>query len=251
MTIFEKLSKEQRPNDYAKSSEAVYFSKHSLRLASIDIYRHLSKAATPFEVIRANIVSRSLENKEVIEKEVKNHIKNADGLPDQEFIEGILSDLPYLKVNGEANYVPILPQSLSLLYSKDFLKLETEPYKRLLKDYQAILVDPFDFYGSSLFDSYFTSLVPLMKKEKEMACYDFDCDRIYFINDEGRLDAEIALFDKKLENVTKTHLTSRLKKVANAYFSYSRDALLKTLVEEKLVSNFLIQEIMSSERKTK
>ncbi len=254
MNLYERLRKEQRPTDYQKSTEALYFAKHSLLLSSIDIFKPLAKAAGPFDVIRANIVLRSLANKEKIEREARKVTrleKNEDALSPSEFIEGILNNLPYLKVNGTENYVPILPESLASLYSRDFLKLEKEPYRRLLHNYQAILVDPFDLYGYHLFDSYFTSLVPIAYDKKAMAAFDFDANRLYFINDEGRLDDEIALFDRRLEKVSKTHLAVRLKRVASAYFYFDRDALLKALVEENLVSNFLIQDIAKDKREGK
>ena len=246
MSLFESLIREQSPTDYAKSKDALYFSKHSLRLSSIECFANLAKASCPFDVLRADIVLRSLENKETIEKELLNHLKASkkeEGLPFEEFLENVLSDLPYFEKNGLKNYVPIFPESLALLYSKDVLKLENEPYKRLLKDYSAILIDPFDYYGYALFDSYFTSLIPIRKNKKGMAAYDVDAKRLYFINNEGRLDEEVALFDKKLLRPSFTHLSIRLEKVADAYYSYDKDAFIQALVEQSLVSGTLIQEI--------
>lgn len=247
MNLFESLIREQRPTDYQRSKDALYFAKHSLRLSSLECFSHLAKASKPFDILRANIALRSLENKETIEKELRNHLKatkKEEGLPFKDFWENVLSDLPYFEKNGIKNYVPVFPESLALLYSKDVLKLENEPYKRLLKDYSAILIDPFDYYGYALFDSYFTSLIPIRKNKKGMAAYDVDANRLYFINNEGRLDEEVALFDKKLQNPSKTHLSKRLEKVADAYYSFDKDAFIQALVEESLVSGTLIQEII-------
>ncbi|HBB05186.1 MAG TPA: hypothetical protein DCZ41_01125, partial [Firmicutes bacterium] len=57
------------------------------------------------------------------------------------------------------------------------------------------------------------------------------------------LDEEVALFDKKLLRPSFTHLSTRLEKVADAYYSYDKDAFIQALVEQSLVSGALIQEI--------
>lgn len=246
MNLFEWLKREQAPTDYQKSKEALYFSKHSLRLSSLDPFRYLSKASTPFDVIRANIVLRSLENKETIERRVEDRFRakeNTMRLSFEEFLSSVESDLPYFEKDGWKNYVPIFPSSLAKLYSNNADRLLKEPFKRLFRNYSSILIDPFDFYGYELFDSYFTSLVPISKKKRGMAAYDFDACRLYFINDEGRLDEEVALFDKRLMNASKSHLSTRLKKAAEAYYAFDKDAFLQTLLEESLISSSLIREI--------
>lgn len=244
MNLFETLIKEQRPTDYSHSKEAQYFAKNGLKLASYEPYRKFASAAKPFDVIRANILLRALANKEIIEKEFFSHTRMAKkdkGLPLNEFMENVLSALPYFKCETIKNYVPIFPESIASLYSNDYQKLISPPYKRLLRDFEAILIDPFDVYGPKLFDSYFTSLAKIYQNDKGMAFYDFDANRIYFLNHEGRLDDEIALFDKGLENPTKSHLTSRILPVVEAYFAYDRDKMIKALVDGNLISSSLMR----------
>ncbi len=113
------------------------------------------------------------------------------------------------------------------------------PYKKLLKDYEAALIDPFDYYGAALYDSYFTKLVILRKTKNSMAAYDYDAECIYFINEEGRLDAKIALFDKGLTKPLKNHMIPRIQKVVDAYYENDRDKMLNVLLKEKLISDAL------------
>ena len=54
----------------------------------------------------------------------------------------------------------------------------------------------------------------------------------------------MAIFYKKLQNPSKTHLAKRLEKVADAYYSFDKNAFIQALVEESLVSGTLIQEII-------
>ena len=240
MTLYSLLSESQAPTSFYHGDEFAFYIRHSYKLSDNEPFAYLSKISDPFGIIRANIVLRAILNKEEIEKKHATHCKALEkdplGTPMDEFMNEVESTLPYLVWGGEKIYVPIFPSSLASFYSGAYEKLSLSPYKKLLKHYEAALIDPFDYYGAQLYDSYFTKLVILRRSESTTAAYDYDAECIYFINEQGRLDAKIALFDKELKKPSKSHMIPRLQKVVDAYLVGDRQGLLETLVKEKLIS---------------
>ena len=243
MNLYQLLSDNQAPTSFDHGDELAFYNRYSYKLSDNEPFAYLSKMIDSFGIIRANIVLRAILNKEEIEKEYFAHSKavekNPMAAPMEEFMEDVTSTLPYIEIDGEKNYVPIFPSSLASLYTNSYEKLSVPPYKKLLKDYEAALIDPFDYYGMSLYDSYFTKLVILRKTENSLAAYDYDAECIYFINEQGRLDAKIALFDKYLVRPLKNHMIPRIQKVVDAYYEGDRDKMLNVLLREKLISDTL------------
>lgn len=243
MSLYQLLSDNQAPTSFDHGDERAFYNRYSYKLSDNEPFAYLSKVVDSFGVIRANIVLRAIINKEEIEKAFFAHSKalekNPNATPMNEFMEDVTSTLPYIEVGGEKIYVPIFPSSLASIYTDSYEKLSVPPYKRLLKDYEAALIDPFDYYGMALYDSYFTKLVILRKTETSMAAYDYDAECIYFINEQGRLDAKIALFDKGLTRPLKNHMIPRIQKVVDAYYEGDRDKMLNVLLKEKLISDTL------------
>jgi len=120
------------------------------------------------------------------------------------------------------------------------------PYKRIFKQYEATLIDPFDYYGYHLFISYFTRLVCIKKTSDCAALYDYDARAIYFVNDEGRLDAKVCLFDKELTHPVLSHLLPRIEKVAEAYFLRDKKAFINALFEGELISSDLYMKLLKT-----
>ncbi len=254
MTLFEELETHQRTTPFANSSEALFYNEHSYILSGAEQWAMFLKPLDSFLTIRANILIRALLNKERIEKLYRDKMKEAE-LPKEErlslkdYMASGMSTLPYLLYKGAKIYVPFFPASLNVLYAKDWKKLSTVPYARLVRDYQAATVDAFDYYGFNLYDSYFTRLVVIRKSPKIMAAYDYDAEALYFINDQGRLDAKICLFDREIKTPVKTHMVKRIEAVADAYLSNSRDKLIQSLVQGNLISSSLMHEILGKEIK--
>lgn len=253
MSLFDELALHQKKTPFASSSESMFFTEHAYLLNDSDLWRSYLKPSDSFMTVRANILLRALLNKKRIEKEYLGKIKadrenpSPDHLSVEEYMRNVLSGLPYLVKEGKKIYVPIFPESVNALYSSHYEKLTLPPYKNLLLAYQAMSVDPFDYYGYALFDSYFTRLVAVRKTEKVLACYDYDAESLYFINDQGRLDAKVAFFDKDLKNPSKTHMVKRIEAVADAYLASDRDAFIKALVEGNLISSSLLHHLAGKE----
>jgi len=238
MSLYDELYKNQRPTAFAKSDAMAYFLANKGVLAMHQPFERFLKGEDPFMVVRANIIIRSLINKRTIEKLYQEKVSSPKegSLRTSDFMKQGLSDLPYLFWGGEKIYVPIFPSSLNLLYSERFDKLLIPPYKTLLAEFDALMIDPFDYYGSSIYDSYFTKLVAIKREGKLLAAYDFDAEALYIIDDEGRLDARLSLFDKYLPHPEKTHMVKRLLSLSDAYFHGDKEDLLSCLLSNGFMS---------------
>jgi hypothetical protein len=253
MNLYESLAQAQAKTPFSTSSEATFFAEHSYLLSNVDQWHLFLKPSDSFMTVRANIILRALLNKNAIEhfyfSKLKSLKENPSGenLSLEEYMKEEMSVLPYLSYLGKKIYVPFFPESLNTIYSEQFAKLTLTPYNRLLSDYQAAAIDPFDYYGYHLFDSYFTKLVPIRSTPKVLAAYDYDAETLYFINDQGRLDAKICFFDKELGKAVKTHMVKRIEAVADAYLDNDRNRLITALVRENLVSSSLMHKIAGKE----
>lgn len=250
MNIYDILAKAQAQTDFSKSSEQIYYEENCYRLNSLESYAYLADPMDSFGIVRGNIILRALENKETIEKLYKKYSKNdfSSLMTLNEYMENGLLNLPYLTFKKEKNYVPVFAASIASIYSKNFSRLGEMPYKTIFKQYEATLIDPFDYYGYEIFDSYFTSLVLIKKTPDCAAFYDYDAKTIYFINDEGRLDSKVALFDKEMRKPAFNHLIPRISAVVNAYFDNDREKFVNSLLDEGLISENLFAKIRKESR---
>ncbi len=251
MSLYDILAKNQASTPFSRSQEQLYYNENSYRLNGLESYQYLANPIDSFGVVRGNIILRSLENKELVEKAYKQFAKNENFEEEsfKKYMDNCLLSLPYLKYKDKKIYVPVFPFSVSSIYSEDFARLGEMPYKKIFKLYESILIDPFDYYGYDIFISYFTNLVLIRKEKESVALYDYDARSIYFINDEGRLDAKICLFDRFLTHPALTHLTPRIEEVVDAYFANDREALLEALSKNMLISDTLISKIRKADAK--
>jgi hypothetical protein len=85
------------------------------------------------------------------------------------------------------------------------------PYLSLAEETMTVSsIDPFDYYGPALYNSYFTRLGRSPQEpEHGAAFYDFDAEAVYFVNLQGRLDAKLCLFDRSLASSQVTIICSK------------------------------------------
>ena len=253
MDFFATLIKKQKTTTFDSSSESHFFLDNSAMLADIPQFKGLMRATAPFDVIRANIILRALQNKELIQNalaRIRRHGTEEEKAHLSETMADFLETLPYLKEGKEKIYVPIFPRSINKLYAGDFAKFDERPYNSLLRGYsESLAIDPFDAYGWALYDSYFTKLILIDKNEKEAVFLDYDSHSLFCINADGRLNARIALFDRYLGKTYTNHLLERVKPVVAAYLAGDRETMIDALVENGLISRKLIFKIYLHERK--
>lgn len=250
--FYDFLALKQRETHFFKSDEMSFFLANRVVLAPFENMNRFLKASDPFQIVRANILIRGLLNKKTIEKLYHEKTKKRGGytsLTLEKFMEMGMSDLPYFYYQGDKIYLPFFSLAINRIYSRDFAKLSKEPYVNLFSTFEPLLIDPFDYYGNAIYDSYFTKLVKIAEREKTIVCFDYDADALYFIDDQGRLDAKLALFDKYLEKVNKTHMIKRLQNVSNVYFVGDREELITALLENGFISLRFISEFQKKENK--
>lgn len=245
MNLYEILANNQASTMFSKSPEQIYYNENSYRLNELESYSYLSNPGDSFGVIRGNIILRALENKERIESLFKTYQKatNKSQITLDEYMRSGIVSLPYLAFKDTKVYVPVFPLSVASVYSKRFERLGEMPYKRIFKQYESALIDPFDYYGYQIFISYFTRLVLIKKDDYCAAFYDYDAKAIYMVNNEGRLDNKICLFDKWLEKPSQAHLMPKISAVTEAYYENDREKMLNALFENGLISKTILDKI--------
>lgn len=254
MDLYDFLQVNQKNKRFASCEEKQFYNANHMILANISAFQDLTETNDPFLVIRANIAIRALQNKIFIEDNArmisKKSIEEFGSVEETYFITYMrekIVELPYFQDGVNKLYVPIFSRALNVIYASTPDKLLKTPFKKLTKDYESSIIDCFDAYGYKLFDSFFTKLVNVKESGRIMASYDFDTDTIYFINDQGRLDAKLCLFDKYLHRPSTTHILERIKPVIECYFNSDREGLLKALIDNNLISEKLIRKMKHKE----
>lgn len=257
MDLFSTLERKQKFTFFNAGSENRFFLKFFFQLNTHPKYKAFGRATKPFEIIRANIILRALQNKKALDEAyldtVKEYRKGGELLPGAEMaVEKALNEakakLPYLVKDGEEVYIPILPMSLNHIYNHSPLKFEEKPYRVLLgREFEAMTIDPFDAYGYALFDSYFTNLILVKKNASVAALFDYDSLSIYFVNKQGRLDTKIALFDRQLSKRNTNHMMERIQPVVDAYYRDDVEGLKQILVQNELISSSLMYRLSQHE----
>lgn len=253
MKLFETLERYQKHVHFHKSEDYFYFNENRTLLIPLEMYRFLNTPKNEFDVIRANIVIRSLLNKKVLDDAIEyayreSMMKTNDAIA---FIHERMTGLPYIQEGEMKIYVPIFSKAINLLYFQDYGKLLKAPYNLLFTEFDGSCIDLFETYSFSLFDSMFTKLITVYRDENILVAYHYDFRALYIINNQGRLDAKIALFDRYIRKPVTNHIVERVKPVIEAYVKDDKEAFLNALVENNLISHRLVNEIMKKDDKIK
>ena len=252
MTLYETLiQKQKRRRSFITGEDFKYFINNRHLLGKFKRFAHLyDSEENEFDIIRANILLQGMANKALFEEEIKNI--NNHGLTEHAKFVSILKerivDQPHYNEGDHPIYIPFFSRSLNELYIDNPEKLLSEPYSSLMTTFEDACIDPFDTYGAELYNSYFTSLVKIGAQKHETAYFHYDTFTIYIVNDQGRLDNQIVLFDKYIKRPVHTHMLERITPVVNAYFANDRTGMINALKENKLISS-KIQKILLDQKK--
>ena len=240
-------SKAKRRKGFEKSEEFRFFLENRHLLTKLPRFINFYDAdSEPFEIMRANIILQAYINKSKMEQEVnslRNYIKT-DKKNHSHFVKSfheIISEQPYYQEDKDKIFIPFFTRSLNQIYNEEPEKLLTYPYNGLKDNFKDTVVDPFDTYGSELYNSHFSRLVKIKQEDKETAYFHYDTNTIYFINDEGRLDASVVLFDRYIRHPNYSHMLERIRPVVDAYFAFDREGFLKALNENGFISSTLLR----------
>lgn len=254
MRLLEYLEKYQKKRkQFSKSDECKFFLKNRNLLAKVkNAFPFLidnKEKGNDFNIMRANIIIHGLINKSIIEQEVKNLVKYTESheiLTHQGFVDTLKERIltrPYLEEKEGRIYIPFFPKSINSLYLNEPEKLNEYPYTDLLKSFSGLIIDPFDTYGSELYNTHFTRLVKIASNNNVVAFFHYDTYTIYMINDQGRLDSKIVLFDKYLKKLVTTHMLERVKPVVDTYFANNLEEFLKTMENNGFLSTKMLFKI--------
>lgn len=254
--LFETLEhKKKRRTPFSKSEEySFYMANHSV-LAKIPRFSFLDNQRDDFNIMRANIIINSYLNKTAFEEEMLNletYIKRGENIDHIKIVQTIrerMIDKPYFKDEKDKIYIPFFSRTLNQLYNYEPEKLLAAPYRDLKENFAESVIDPFEMFGSELFNSNFTRLLKVEEKNEMTAYFHYDTFTIYFINSQGRLDNKIVLFDKYIRRPSYSHMVDRIKPVIEAYLAYDRTALLNALHDQGLISSKLLYQIHRKDRK--
>lgn len=252
MNLYETLVKNQaNVIKHFESEDYLFYNENRYLLNNIPLYRFLNIPKNDFDVIRANIILRAILNKKDLDKAISFAYGSSTMKTDEAriYITERMVNHPYLLQNNNRIYIPIFSKAINVLYYKDFGKLLKSPYNKLLTDYAASCIDIFEAYNFSLYNSSFTKLVTIYQNKDILVAYHYDFKTLYFINNQGRLDAQIALFDKYMKKIVDNHIMERTKGVIEAYLNDDRETMYKELIKNNLISEKLIYKIKSKEYK--
>ena len=253
MTIYQILEAKQKyRRPFSSGEEFRYFIERRHLLGKFKVFTELyDSEENEFDIIRANILLQGLENKELFEKEIAN-IHNHGKIEHAKFIVTLKErtiDQPFYDDNGVRIYIPFFSRALNEIYVSEPEKLLSLPYSELQSNYENACIDPFDVYGSELYNSYFTSLVKISSSRHVTAFFHYDTNTIYLINDQGRLDAKIVLFDKYLKKIKTTHMMERITAVVEEYFNNDRTGMINALFDNNLISSQMKKILLESHKK--
>ena len=248
--LFETLaSHKKRRTPFYKSDEYKFFSDNRGLLSKVARFSFLDDLhEDDFDIMRANIIIHSYLNKVAFEEEMVNfddYANKGETIDHVKLIQSLrerMVDCPYFKEENEKDkiYIPFFSRSLNTLYFHEPEKLLVLPYRDLREQFADSVIDPFDTYGAELYNSNFTRLLKIKKVGKIIAYFHYDTDTIYFINDQGRLDNKIVLFDRHMKRANHSHMVDRISPVIDAYFANDRTSLINALHDQNLISSKML-----------
>lgn len=239
-------SKAKKRKAFEKSEEFRFFLENRHLLTKIPRFVSLYDLdSDSFEVMRANIILQAYLNKAKMEQEARslsNYI-TINKKNHAHFVKSfheIISEQPYFQDGDEKIFIPFFTRSLNQIYHDDPEKLLDYPYSGLAENFKDTVIDPFDTYGSELYNSHFSRLVKIKQVGKETAFFHYDTNTIYFVNEQGRLDTSVVLFDRYIRHPNYAHMLERIRPVVDAYFAFDREAFLTALTENGFMSSHML-----------
>lgn len=217
MKIYELLLTNRRPHLVTTSREHFFYQENESLLTYVPELLPFINSKDDFDLICANIMIEGIKNYLAIHDYF-------DALTSAK-LDTLVK--PLFTFNGVPIYCPFFSISNNLLLANGLGTKLT-----LAND----AIDMFETYNFALFESNLTSLVHVGGDVHTKAYYHYDFHTIYIINDQGRLDVRISLFDRHLVNPDFRNVLDRIKPVLLAYYAGDKNAFLKALASEKLIS---------------
>lgn len=252
MLIFKFLNKNKKDYIYYETKEHEFYNKNIKLIEKVKSF-YPSFDDYGFNLICSNILIDSFMNVDIIQKNIEQ-FKGLDMTSSYELARSLLKDRPYvLEEDGYRVFFPQFSRSLNYILTNNPLTIRKYPYDSMQNKPTVFCVDLFDIYGYRIFNSNFTNLKLILEDKTSAAFYSESFETIYIINNQGRLDIAIPIFDKYLKNNKGTNIEERIKKVMIKFYSNSRTSFINALKDEKLISEKMCKQMIKhvSVRKTK
>lgn len=258
MGLFKMVEKYKKNRRLNASDEYRFYKKNANILNACHIFSREFSPLDSFELVQSNIIIRALMNKQAIENlvdelnaeyEKKDKKVSTKVLKDR--MEQLMSTLPYIQNGDNRIFVPIFSYAMNIIYEKESYKLLTYPYNELKDNFDDSVVDLFEIYNFSLYNSFFSKLILIDKDKTCAAFFSIDYLTIYFINDQGRLDNQLPLFDKYVKRINSAQVLSRAQIAVSYYFKNDKIGFIKELRKQKLISSRFYHKLLQKEDKRK
>ena len=248
--IFKILEKYRNKLYFLNSSELRFFNKYKGLLKMNQSFFDYLEIDNDFDVIKANIIIKSIINKEELDKVFDESSKNVEfNQTPEDFskhFDECIKDLIYISFEDVNIYIPFFNTQTNYVYYKDHEKMRDYPYFQLKKKYDTFVINPFNTYNIYLFDSEFTDLVKISEDDTCAAYYHPEFNEILIINNQGSLDNVIYLFDRFIKNPNKKNIIERIKPLVEAYFNNEMNDFINILYKNNFISYLLFSKICKS-----
>lgn len=239
------------PKGVENTVEENYFDMYKAILDRYESTHRFSSVETPFDLIKSCVVIRALRNMERLES-FSILLERSEKLSD-ESIEAVHSGLEFFEFNGTRIFIPVFDQQLNARYDSRLSTIseKTRRTSEAKKDFDSSYVDLFLTYGLPLFESGFTTLIPICKQDNQEAFLSLSFDSIFVISDQGTLECTIPLIDKYLEEPDRSNMIQRATNLMKPYFEFDREGFIDSLRKNGFISNRLAKEIRTRSQASK
>lgn len=235
-------SKQRREIKFTKSSQYTYYVQHKKELNAFLNYPSINSGSKIFDIICKNAIISAILNKKQLDsicKDLFSSIYLTNKLTFEEFLKyyhARIVDLRCFRSLEKDIYIPIYTHVLNDIYLNKPLELLKQPYAEVVGNLKGNYIDMFATYNYQLFDSTFTKMIKIKEYNSGVAFYDFDCATLFFINDQGKLDYYLPLFDKWMEKINTSRLINRLISVCDCFYEGNKEAIINEMYKTALIS---------------
>lgn len=226
MKIFQTLKQHQRRDALTSSREYKLFREHYSLLYEHHALLYFDNDKDGYYLVIANIIIEALLQIEKLKKQSFTLLSKENQLTTFTYLDTVIS-------------VPLFSVSNNLLITKELLPNF---------DINNYLIDFLETYNFNLLESKFTSLVFLDEHKNTRAYYHYDFNTIFIVNNQGRLDARICLFDKNIASPNYENIKERVLPALKAYYALDKKAFIEALYKNELISAKLYNKFIRTVR---
>lgn len=226
MKIFQTLKQQQRRDAISSSREYKLYREHNSLLYEHHALLYFDNDKDGYYLIVANIIIEAMLQIEKLKKQSFTLLSKENQLTTFTHLDTVIS-------------IPLFSVSSNLLITKELLPNF---------DLNNYLVDFLELYNFSLLESKFTSLVFLYAHKNTRAYYHYDFNTIFIVNNQGRLDARICLFDKNIAAPSYENIKERVLPVLKAYYALDKKGMITALYKNELISAKLYHKFIRTVR---